>query len=60
MPTPLTAVPLPLNWRMEREKDAAASPSPPFEGGDPNDRGMLDVVGFDTTVPAVIADFVRS
>jgi len=26
---------------------------------DPNDRGMLDVVGFDTTVPAVIADFVR-
>ena len=27
---------------------------------DPNDRGMLDVVGFDTTVPAVIADFVRN
>jgi len=26
---------------------------------DPNDRCMLDVVGFDTTVPAVIADFVR-
>jgi 60 kDa SS-A/Ro ribonucleoprotein len=26
----------------------------------PNDRGMLDVVGFDTTTPAVIADFVRS
>jgi hypothetical protein len=26
---------------------------------DPNDRGMLDVVGFDMTVPAVIADFVR-
>src|SRR5256714_4132830 len=25
----------------------------------PNDRGMLDVVGFDTSVPAVIADFVR-
>jgi 60 kDa SS-A/Ro ribonucleoprotein len=25
-----------------------------------NDRGMLDVVGFDTTVPAVIADLVRS
>jgi hypothetical protein len=27
---------------------------------DPNDRGMLDVVGFDTTAPAVIADFVRA
>ena len=26
---------------------------------DPNDRGMMDVVGFDTTAPAVIADFVR-
>jgi 60 kDa SS-A/Ro ribonucleoprotein len=30
-----------------------------FTIADPNDRGMLDVVGFDTTVPAVIADFVR-
>jgi 60 kDa SS-A/Ro ribonucleoprotein len=27
---------------------------------DPNDRGMLDVVGFDATAPAVIADFIRS
>jgi 60 kDa SS-A/Ro ribonucleoprotein len=26
----------------------------------PNDQGMLDVVGFDTSVPAVISDFVRS
>jgi 60 kDa SS-A/Ro ribonucleoprotein len=26
---------------------------------DPNDRGLLDVFGFDTTVPAVLADFVR-
>jgi len=26
---------------------------------DANDRGMLDVAGFDTTVPAVIADLVR-
>jgi 60 kDa SS-A/Ro ribonucleoprotein len=25
----------------------------------PNDRGMLDVVGFDTSVPSVIANFVR-
>jgi 60 kDa SS-A/Ro ribonucleoprotein len=30
-----------------------------FTIADPNDRGMLDVVGFDATVPAVIADFVR-
>jgi 60 kDa SS-A/Ro ribonucleoprotein len=31
-----------------------------FTFADPADRGMLDVVGFDTTAPAVIADFVRS
>ena len=31
-----------------------------FTIADPNDRGMLDVVGFDTTAPSVIADFVRS
>jgi 60 kDa SS-A/Ro ribonucleoprotein len=31
-----------------------------FTLADPTDRGMLDVVGFDTTVPAVIADFVRA
>jgi 60 kDa SS-A/Ro ribonucleoprotein len=31
-----------------------------FTLADPNDRGMLDVVGFDATAPAVIADFVRS
>jgi 60 kDa SS-A/Ro ribonucleoprotein len=30
-----------------------------FTLADSNDRGMLDVVGFDTSVPAVIADFVR-
>src|SRR5213083_1972813 len=30
-----------------------------FTLADPNDRGMLDVVGFDTSVPAVIAVFVR-
>ena len=30
-----------------------------FTLADPNDRGMLDVVGFDPSVPAVIADFVR-
>jgi 60 kDa SS-A/Ro ribonucleoprotein len=31
-----------------------------FTLADPNDCGMLDVVGFDTSVPAVIANFVRS
>ena len=31
-----------------------------FTLADPNDRGILDVVGFDTTVPAVISDFIRS
>ena len=30
-----------------------------FTLADPNDRGMLDVVGFDTSAPAVIGDFVR-
>ena len=30
-----------------------------FTLADPNDRGMLDVVGFDASAPAVIADFVR-
>jgi len=31
-----------------------------FTVADPNDRGMLDVVGFDATAPAVIADFIRN
>jgi len=31
-----------------------------FTIADPNDRGMLDVVGFDATAPAVIADFIRN
>ena len=30
-----------------------------FTLADPDDRGMLDVVGFDATVPALIADFIR-
>jgi 60 kDa SS-A/Ro ribonucleoprotein len=30
-----------------------------FSIADPSDAGMLDVVGFDTAAPAVIADFVR-
>jgi 60 kDa SS-A/Ro ribonucleoprotein len=31
-----------------------------FTIADPNDRGILDVDGFDTSVPAISADFVRS
>jgi 60 kDa SS-A/Ro ribonucleoprotein len=31
-----------------------------FSIADPNDGGMLDVVGFDTATPAVIADFSQS
>jgi 60 kDa SS-A/Ro ribonucleoprotein len=30
-----------------------------FTLADPNYRGMLDVVGFDTSVPAVVSDFFR-
>lgn len=30
-----------------------------FTIADPNDRGMLDVVGFSTDTPTVIADFIR-
>jgi 60 kDa SS-A/Ro ribonucleoprotein len=30
-----------------------------FSIADPSDDGMLDVVGFDSSAPAVIADFVR-
>jgi 60 kDa SS-A/Ro ribonucleoprotein len=30
-----------------------------FTIADPNDAGMMDVVGFDTAAPAVIADFAR-
>jgi 60 kDa SS-A/Ro ribonucleoprotein len=29
-----------------------------FTIADPNDAGMLDVVGFDSNVPALISDFV--
>lgn len=31
-----------------------------FSVADPNDAGMLDVVGFDTSTPAVMADFART
>ena len=48
---------------LQRQADAKAvvvgMTSNGFTIADPKDRGMLDVVGFDTTAPAVIADFVR-
>jgi 60 kDa SS-A/Ro ribonucleoprotein len=31
-----------------------------FSIADPNDAGMMDVVGFDTAAPQVIGDFARS
>jgi 60 kDa SS-A/Ro ribonucleoprotein len=31
-----------------------------FSIADPNDAGMLDVVGFDAATPAVIGDFARA
>lgn len=31
-----------------------------FSVADPDDAGMLDVVGFDTAAPALIADFIRN
>ena len=30
-----------------------------FTIADPDDIGMLDVVGFDTTAPSVMSDFIR-
>lgn len=33
--------------------------APTFTIADPDDPGMLDVVGFDTAAPTVIADFSR-
>jgi 60 kDa SS-A/Ro ribonucleoprotein len=31
-----------------------------FSIADPDDAGMLDVVGFDSSTPPVIADFARA
>jgi len=31
-----------------------------FSIADPRDRGMLDVVGFDSAVPSVMADFAKA
>lgn len=37
----------------------AAMTATEFSIADPTDRGMIDVVGFDSSTPAIIADFVR-
>lgn len=36
-----------------------AAESNPFSIADPDDAGMLDVVGMDTSVPTLISDFIR-
>ena len=50
-------------YREEMDRNAklvvAGMTSTGFTIADPTDPGMLDVVGFDTAAPALIADFVR-
>jgi 60 kDa SS-A/Ro ribonucleoprotein len=50
-------------YRKKFNKDAkmivVATSVSAFTIADPNDAGMLDVAGFDSSVPAIIADFVR-
>jgi 60 kDa SS-A/Ro ribonucleoprotein len=52
------------NYRSDFVGDARAvvvgMTSNGFTIADPNDRGMMDVVGYDASAPAVIADFIRS
>jgi 60 kDa SS-A/Ro ribonucleoprotein len=31
-----------------------------FSIADPDDAGMLDVIGFDTATPSLMADFIRA
>lgn len=45
---------------IEAKLIVVATTSTPFTIADPSDPGMLDVVGFDTAVPAVMADFARN
>jgi 60 kDa SS-A/Ro ribonucleoprotein len=53
-------------WKYRRETGipaklaVVAMTSGGFTIADPEDAGMLDVVGFDTATPEVLADFVRS
>ena len=44
---------LPMRWALERRIEADAFVVY-------TDAGMLDVVGFDTAAPALIADFIRA
>lgn len=51
------------NYRRAMEIDAklvvVGMTSTGFQIADPNDPGMLDIVGFDAACPALIADFIR-
>jgi 60 kDa SS-A/Ro ribonucleoprotein len=51
-------------YRRERNKPnakliVAAMTATNFTVADPSDPGMLDIAGFDTAAPAVMAEFVR-
>ena len=52
--------PRPTQFKCDAKAVVVGMTSSGFTLADPNDRGMLDVVGFDTSVPAVITDFVRA
>ncbi len=51
------------NYRQKFGKDSklivTAMAGTEFTIADPNDRGMLDVVGFDSSAPAIMSDFIR-
>lgn len=52
------------NYRVAAQRDAKlivnGMTSTDISIADPNDIGMLDVVGFDSNAPAIMADFIRS
>ena len=51
------------DYRKQRVADAklvvVGMTSNGFTIADPNDRGMLDIVGFDAATPSVLSDFIR-
>lgn len=50
-------------YRAQTGRDARlavmATTATPFTVADPNDAGMMDVVGFDTATPSIVNDFLR-
>jgi len=52
--------PRPARFERDAKAVVVGMTSNGFTVADPTDRGMLDVLGFDTNVPAVISDFVRA